>query len=414
MVTLNRHFLRCVAVLILFSIVPAAEAQVLRKGAAEEVGMSRGRLERALTFIEGAVASGWTPGGSVLVAKNGVIVAERAYGLADLETRRPFTTDTICYIASISKPITAAAVMILVDEGKLGLDDPVERYIPAFKNQKLKGSDVHHLFTVRQLLTHTSGLQVDSPLRTKPLKEWLSLKLLDTVEAVATTELEFEPGAESRYSNVGFATLGRVIEVVAGQSFETFVTERLFKPLGMRNSFYNVPKELAPRVATLYTLQEGKLEPWWRHDPDFKIINTMPNGGVFTTLSDLAVFAQMILNGGSYNGQQSLAPATVRMMISDQTPELPRRWGLGWALGSGRRDAGASIYSESVFSHPGGGRYFVWGDPEENLIGVVLLQRGTDPRALFEIWTRFLHMIYAALESPKAGPTVRRSLRAKR
>jgi CubicO group peptidase (beta-lactamase class C family) len=402
MITVRHHFLRCVAVLTLFSIAPAAEAQTLRKGAAEEVGMSRTRLERALKFIEDAVATGWTPGASVLVAKNGVIVAERAYGLADLETRRPFRTDTICYIASISKPITAAAVMILVDEGKLGLGDPVERYIPAFRNQKLKGSDGRRPFTVRQLLTHTSGLQVDSPLRTKPLKEWLSLKLSDTVEAAATTELEFEPGSKSQYSNIGFATLGRIIEVVSGQPFETFVTERLFKPLGMGSSFYNVPRGLAPRVATLYTLQEGKLEPWWKHDPDFQIVNTMPNGGVFTTLSDLAIFAQMFLNSGVYNGQQSLSPATVRMMISDQTPKLPERWGLGWALGSGRRDSGASIYSESVFSHPGGGRYFIWGDPEENLLGVVLLQRGADPRPLYEIWTRFQHMIYAALESPKA------------
>jgi CubicO group peptidase (beta-lactamase class C family) len=138
--------------------------------------------------------------------------------LADLETRRPFRADTICYIASISKPITAAAVLILVDEGKLGLDDPVERYIPTFRNQKLKGSEGRRPFTVRQLLTHTSGLRVDSPLRTKPLKEWLSLKLSETVEAAASTELEFEPGSKSQYSNIGFATLGRIIEVVSGQS----------------------------------------------------------------------------------------------------------------------------------------------------------------------------------------------------
>jgi CubicO group peptidase (beta-lactamase class C family) len=397
------------ACLLALALAPGAHAEgsrVLRRGEAVEVGFDTGRLDRALRFVEDTVATGRDSGAIVLVARRGVLVAERAFGVLDRQSRRPYTTETIYPIASISKPIAAAAAMILVDEGKLGLNDPVERYLPAFKEQKYKtpaGDLVHRPFTVRHLLTHTSGLPSNSPLRTLPIRQWLSLPLSETIDATAKVELEFEPGTKARYSAVGFATLGRVVEVVSGRPFETFVAERVFKPLEMRHSFYNVPRPLADRVAPgfFFRMKDGKSDGTDPHDPDFKIVNTMPNAGVFTTAHDLAVFYQMFLNGGSYDDRRVLSPATVRMMLADQTAGLADRWGFAWMLGSGRRDAGVSVYSAETFGHIGAGRCLAWADPREELIGIILAQG-----PLGDVLTRFQHMVHAALDDPQATNTI--------
>jgi CubicO group peptidase (beta-lactamase class C family) len=397
------------ACLLALALAPGAYAEgsrVLRRGEAVEVGFDTGRLDRALRFVEDTVATGRDSGAIVLVARQGVLVAERAFGVLDRQSRRPYTTETIYPIASISKPIAAAAAMILVDEGKLGLNDPVERYLPAFKEQKYKtpaGDLVHRPFTVRHLLTHTAGLPSNSPLRTLPIRQWLSLPLSETIDATAKVELEFEPGTKARYSAVGFATLGRVVEVVSGRPFETFVAERVFEPLGMRHSFYNVPRPLADRVAPgfFFRMKDGKSDGTDPHDPDFKIVNTMPNAGVFTTAHDLAVFYQMFLNGGSYDDRRVLSPATVRMMLADQTAGLADRWGFAWMLGSGRRDAGVSVYSAETFGHIGAGRCLAWADPREELIGIILAQG-----PLGDVLTRFQHMVHAALDDPQATNTI--------
>ncbi len=395
----------CLLALVLGHGVQAEDPRTLRKGEAVEVGFDAGRLDRALRFVGDEVAARCASGAVVLVAHRGVVVAERAFGVFDPETRRPYKMETIYPIASISKPIAAAAVMILVDEGRLGLNDQVERYLPAFKEQKFKtpsGDLVHRPFTVRHLLTHSSGLPSNSPLRKLPIREWLKLPLSQTVNAAAKVNLDFEPGTKIHYSAVGFATLGRVIEVVSGRPFDRFVTEQVFEPLGMKSSFYNIPRPLADRVAPLFffRMKDGKYDGTDPHDPDFKIINTMPNAGVFSTARDLAVFYQMFLNGGIYGGRRVLSPATVRMMLADQTSGLPDRWGLAWMLGSGRRDAAVSVHPDRVFGHIGAGRCYAWGDPVEGLIGIALLQGGDSSIPMHEVWGRFQHMVYAALDDP--------------
>jgi CubicO group peptidase (beta-lactamase class C family) len=398
----------CLIVLAVAHVARAEESDTLRKGAPPEVGFDAGRLDLAVRFVEDAVASGRAsgaiaPGAIVLVARRGVVVVERAFGQLDPESKRPYTTETIYPIASISKPIATTAAMILVDEGRLGLNDPVERYLPAFKDQKFKtpaGDLVHRPFTIRHLLTHTSGLPSNSPLRELPVRQWLGLSLSETVDAAAKVDLIYEPGTKSRYSAVGFATLGRVVEVVSGRPFEQFVTQRIFEPLRMRHSFYNVPRPLADQVAPgfFFRMKDGKYDGTDAHDPDFKIVNTMPNAGVFTTANDLAVFYQTFLNGGTYGAHRVLSPASVRMMLADQTAGLPERWGLGWSLGSGRRDTGVSVYPERIFSHIGSGRCYAWGDPVEGLIGIALMQGEHGAVPLHEVWERFQHMVYAALD----------------
>jgi CubicO group peptidase (beta-lactamase class C family) len=398
------------ACLLAFVLAPGAHAEgarTLKKGEAAEVGFDTGRLDRALRFVGESVSSGRASGAVVLVTRRGVVVVERAFGVFDPISKRPFTMGTIYPIASISKPIAATAAMILVDEGKLGLNDPVERYLPAFKDQKFKtpaGDLVHRPFTVRHLLTHTSGLPSNSPLRKLPIREWLSFPLSETIDATAKVDLEYEPGTRTKYSAVGFATLGRVVEVVSGRPFEVFVTERVFEPLGMRDSYYNVPKPLADRVAPGFFRRkmDGKYDGIDPPDPDFKILNTMPNAGAFSTAHDLAVFYQMFLNGGTYGGCRVLSPATVRMMCDDQTAGLPDRWGLSWMLGAGRRDAGVPICSPETFGHfgwGGGGRCLAWADPQEELIGIILTQ-GADHEPLGDLLTRFQHMVHAAISDP--------------
>jgi CubicO group peptidase (beta-lactamase class C family) len=394
-------------------LVRAQDARTLRKGEAAQVGLDPERLDAALRLVEESVRSGRASGAVVLVARRGVVVAERAFGVLDPISRRPHTMETIYPIASISKPIAATAAMILVDEGKLGLNDPVERYLPAFKEQKFKtpaGDLVHRPFTVRHLLTHTSGLPSNSPLRKLPYREWLSLPLRETIDATAKVDLEYEPGTKTKYSAVGFATLGRVVEVVSGRPFEAFVAERVFEPLGMRNSYYNVPKPLADRVAPgfFFRMIDGKFDGIDPPDPDFKIVNTMPNAGAFSTARDLVVFYQMFLNGGTYGGRRLLSPATVRMMVADQTPGLPDRWGLSWMLGAGRRDAGVPICSPETFGHfgtAGSERCLAWADPREDLIGIILTQ-GADLGPLGDLLTRFQHMVHAALDDPQATNTI--------
>jgi CubicO group peptidase (beta-lactamase class C family) len=166
--------------------------------------------------------------------------------------------------------------------------------------------------------------------------------------------------------------------VVSGRPFEQFVTERVFEPLGMRHSFYNVPRPLADRVAPgfFFRKKDGKSDGTDPHDPDFKIVNTMPNAGVFTTAYDLAVFYQTFRNGGTYGGRRIQSPAAVRLMLADQTPGPADRWGLAWMLVSGRRDAGIPVYPVGAFGHIGAGSCYAWGDPAAGLIGVVLLQGG--------------------------------------
>jgi CubicO group peptidase (beta-lactamase class C family) len=378
--------------------------------------MNQQRLERALQYIQRAIDTGWIAGGSLLVARRGVIVTEAAYGVADVEKRVPFTTTTIASIASITKPMTAVAALALADEGRLELEDPVEMYLPAFSKQLVKladGTRVHRAFTIRQLLTHTSGLQVDSPvLRALPFAQWYALTLAATVDAVAQVDLEFEPGTRSQYSNIGLATVGRIIEVVSGQSFEAFMKERLFAPLGMRDSYFNVPAEVGSRTAPLYFFEErqGRYVRTGRHEmAGVTIVNTMAHGGAFSTLQDLATFAQMILNRGEYAGHRILAPSTVDMMLSDQTKGLPSLWGLSWILGTGRRQGGSAPFSERAFSHTGRGVSLLWGDPDERLIGVLFLQPMPDfgplgARSdltigpLETVWRRFRHLVYAALD----------------
>ncbi len=395
----QRYFL--VAVL-LAGTLRAAEP-VLREASAESVGVSPGRLQSALSRVQESIDADVMAGAVILVARHGSIVAQDAYGWADVENRIRFAPDTICEMASVTKPVTATAVLMLVQEGKLGLDQPVEKYIPAFRTQQLvvSGKSLgHRAITIRQLLTHTSGLPRDVPSRKMPTMhpEWLARRLADIGDEAGKMNLEFEPGSRFQYCNAGFATLGRVVEVASGQPYDQFLKTRLFGLLGMKDSSFQPPAADARRVAALYRAGATARELEYRYDPSLRITNPAPNGGLFSTGRDIAAFVQMFLNQGRYNGAQALAAETVRMMLADQTPSLPEVRGLGWSL---QPPAAKRPLADAIFTHSGSSGTFVWGDVRRDVVGVFLPQ--TAGRRVTEAHRELYERIRAAIDPPNTA-----------
>ncbi len=333
-------------------------------------------LDEAFRGLREAVEKDEVPGAMALVARKGKILRSEAYGLCDLENRRPFEKNTLCFIASITKPVTVAAAMTLVDEGKIGLDDPVEKYLPEFREQKDKDGR-HHPFTIRHLMTHASGLLLNPPTRKSTLgKEWLGQKIEEVVKATASTTLLYVPGTKASYSNAGMYVLARVIETVSGMEFAEFVQRRILGPLGMKDSFFRIPAAEAKRVASCYTEKKGKRTCYFRFDPDLRIVNTSPSGGLFSHPEDLLKFMQMFLD----NDGQVLSKKSVEEMLKLQRAGR----GLGWALDG------------EVFRHGGSSGTLAWADPKSGAVGILFFQCNGDRFA--GVQSRFVKQVAAALK----------------
>src|SRR5687767_2141018 len=258
-------------------------------------------LDGAFELVRAAVEREEEPGAIALVARNGQIVRHEAYGLRDIENQLPFTTNTLCWIASITKPITVAAAMTLVDAQKLSLDDPIEKYLPEFREQT-DTNGAHHLITIRQLMSHTSGLVPNPPTRRSgwpiggPLDDfWLQQNLPEIVQTIARSQLRFKPGAKFEYSNSALFVLGRVIEVISGKAYAAYVHERILVPLGMNETHFAPPPSAAGYVANIYARRDGKRETIFRPKPALKISNTAPDGGLFSYPAQNLPFLQMFL-----------------------------------------------------------------------------------------------------------------------
>ena len=212
--------------------------------------------------MQSFVDKGVTPGMVTLVIRKGQVLSFEAVGYRDLESRKPMTTDTIFDIRSMTKPVTAIGIMILMEEGKLALNDAVEKYLPEFKSSAFKDDRGSFPITIRHLLTHTSGL----PLYRLPVSGEIPIKrdqtLVDYVAFLAKQTPEYEPGTQHRYASGGFAILGRIIEVVSGLPYDQFIRERIFVPLGMKDSSFFVPVDKQDRLALIYRKQDGKLSKW--------------------------------------------------------------------------------------------------------------------------------------------------------
>lgn len=310
-------------------------------------------------------------GAVVLVADREKILALEAVGYADMEHNTLMGPATVFWIASQSKPITAAGLMLLVDEGKIDLDDPVEKYLPEFKDITLDGKKPKTTMTVRHLLAHTSGL----PFRTaqeQPTLDKLTLK--EAVASYARTPLLSEPGSKYLYSNCGINAAGRIIEVVSGMPYETFMDKRLFEPLEMKDTTFWPSEAQVKRLARSYKPNAAKdgLEATTiaalKYPLSDRKRQPMPAGGLFSTATDVAHFCQMVLGGGGYKGKRILSQSAVNEMTRRQTAKsIPVSYGLGWTT------------SGNVFGHGGAMATNMSIDQKRGLITVFMVQHAGFP-----------------------------------
>ena len=316
-------------------------------------------------------------GAVTLVANKDKVWSLEAIGYADVSGSRPMLIDAIFWIASMSKPITAAALMILVDDGKVKLDDPVEKYLPEFKDIRLaaeKGQDLNqlrkpaHPITVREVLSHTSGLPFKSE-QEKPTIDVLPLK--DAVVSYTKTPLLHEPGSKYLYSNAGINTAGRIIEVVSGMAYEDFLDNHLFGPLGMKDTTFWPSEKQLKRLAKSYKPNKAKTDleettvTALKYPLSDRKRYPCPGGGLFSTASDCGVFCQMVLNGGVHKGKRILSEAAVKEMTSKQTGAgIKQSYGLGWA-----------VKGENSFGHGGAYATDMTIDSKRGLITVWMVQQ---------------------------------------
>jgi CubicO group peptidase (beta-lactamase class C family) len=335
---------------------------------------------------------------TLVVGKDGILSLE-TLGKADLASGRPMTEDTLFWIASMTKPMTAMGVMMLVEEGKLALDDPVEKYLPEFKGQRVqteKRGDRLVLekpsrpITLKDLFTHTSGLVGKSPLDGEAL-DVLTLK--EAVITYALSPLQEQPGTKWQYCNPGINTLGRLIEVASGQSYAEFMQERFFTPLGMKDTTFWPTGEQLSRLATSYK-NKKKDEPGLEATTVRYLTTPLSDrkrmplaaGGLFSTGRDLAKMYQMILNGGELDGKRYLKTATLKEMTTNQTGEMKVSFTPGMHMGLGfhivhEPQGVTAALSPGSYGHGGAYGTQAWIDPVRGLGIVLLIQRAGLPNS---------------------------------
>jgi len=318
-----------------------------------------------------------------LVATRDKILHCSAVGQADVAAAAPMRPETIGWIASMTKPVTASAILMLQDEGKLSVDDPVAKYIPQLAALKTADGKPGNL-TLRHLLTHTSGMSEATAEESKDART-----LADLIPYFAAKPLKFEPGTKWQYCQSAINTLGRIVEVASGQPFQEFLEKRLFGPLGMKDTTFYPTPEQAARIAKAYKVADGKLEEVAvKGDYDFRRANRYPaaNGGLYSTAPDYARFCQMILGQGALDGKQYLKPESVKLMTTIQTGDLKtgftegNGWGLGWCVVRQPQGPTAAL-SPGTFGHGGAYGTQAWIDPVKQVIYVVMVQRSNFPNA---------------------------------
>ncbi len=405
---------------------PALSAELPRVSAPESAGFSAERLSRLDAALQAYVDRGEVAGVVGLLARHGKVVYHRSFGHRDVEAQAPMAEDVIFRIASMTKPIASVAAMMLWEEGRFQLRDPISKYLPEFSDMEValpvkpgdtargpyRTTNARRNITVQQLLTHTAGLP--NPYRgvTRGLYNDLRSKrqpgdaVGDYVSALARLPLNFEPGERWEY---GPATdvVGRLVEVLSGMTLDAFLRERIFAPLGMADTHFYLPRAKVPRFAALYRPDaEGKIELQERPDESSRWVRE-PHvyfsgaGGLVSTTTDYFRFHQMMLNGGELDGVRILGPRTVRLMTSSHTGDKPiwlrgkgSGFGLGYAVST---DLGMSAMPSAEGTFGWGGAYCTvfWVDPSDQLIGILMTQ--VRPYTHLNIRRDFQTLAYQAL-----------------
>lgn len=360
-----------------------AAAQTARP---EQAGFSAERLERIDALMQARIDAQWFPGAVTLVARNGRIVHFEAQGLMDVASRRPMQTDAVFRIMSMTKPVVAVAVLMLVEEGRMRLTDPVSRFVPELGGLAV-GADAGTSpasrgmtfdVTLRDLLTHTAGFMTRAGTNQPSISIGEDESLADVMPRFQGAALDFEPGSQWAYSGqYGFDALARAVEVASGMSFAEFTEQRIFGPLAMNDTFF-FPPQNHPRIATLYASVDGRVEP--RNDLGF--VNGeyfSGGGGLFSTAEDYLQFALMLANRGQLDGKRLLSPKSVDLMRSAFIPDtLPgRSAGEGYGLGVRvvtDRAARNTLLSNGSYGWSGAFNTHFFIDPEEDVIGIFMTQ----------------------------------------
>jgi CubicO group peptidase (beta-lactamase class C family) len=403
-------------------------AQVIQTNTKANSTIDMERLARIDDLVNSYISKKWLTGAVTLVIKDNQLVQYKGYGLADADNKKPMAKDDIFRIMSQTKAITSAGILILFEQGKLLLDEPIANFIPAFKNpvvlDKFEKSDSSYTtvpakrdITFRDLLTHTSGIDY-AGIGTPEMKAiyakagvpsglgFFKANLLEKMNALAKLPLKAQPGEKFLYG-LNTDLLGCLIEVISGTNLDNFLKKNIFEPLGMKDTYFNVPAEKAGRMAGVYTEDDKHNIIKWSHefrniDPDYPMMNkTYFSGGagLSSTAFDYAIFLQMLLNGGKYNGHQVLSPRTVEIMTSGQLDfnigANGNNFGLGFEITS---EKAAARLPRNKGSFAWGGYYGTtyWADPKAKLICLFLTQQS--PNSHGDIATKFETLVYSSLK----------------
>ena len=395
----------------------------------EDVGMSADRLRRIHELVQRHVDAKDFSGAVTLVARNGRVAHLEAHGLMDLESTKPMATNGIFRIMSMTKPIVGAAILMLVEDGKVRITDPLSKFIPELKGLKVAvpqpnagsagaggatGTEPSFYpvpgdreITIRDLLTHTSGLVSGTVSSREAAKVALKGKetLADYLPRLASVPLEFQPGTRWAYSaQAGFDALVRVVEVASGQHADQFFRQRIFDPLGMKDTFF-YPAEGNPRLVTLYRKTATGLEK--QNNPNFMNgAYYSGGGGLMSTAEDYLQFAQMLLNGGQLNGKRLLAPRTVEVMrtafVPDTLPGHAAGEGYGLSVRVVTSPAARNTFlSQGSFGWSGAFGTHFWIDPKERVVGVLMTQTANN-----EIRPDFENTVMQSIVEPAGSADV--------
>jgi CubicO group peptidase (beta-lactamase class C family) len=401
----------------------------------ERVGMSTDRLTRISTLMQAYVDQEAIAGSVTLIARKGRIVHFEPTGVLNLDTGEPMQNDSLFRIYSMTKPITSVAAMLLFEQGKFQLDDPIAQYLPEFSNVKVlvDGNLVNpdHAPTIRELLSHTAGLtygifsntEVDKLYRealwgdramldlTKYRGDGMERRVKDLDElskTIASIPLLYQPGSQWVYS-ISVDILGRLIEVVSGQSLDQFLQQEIFDPLEMEDTFFEIPKDKIARFGTNHIVdKDGNLIVVDRpesSDYSKPVSLFSGGGGLVSSTMDYLRFAQMLLNGGELNGVQLLSPTTVALMQRNQLTDTSSRGfsdrpntagtvGFGLGIGIATSEQKLSATEVGAYSWGGMAGTLFWVDPEHELVAILMVQRIYSPEA---IRSKFRNLTYQAI-----------------
>jgi len=413
--------------LLMFSVVAGFSQTTIKTLDTQNPGVDYKRLANIDTLMNSYINRNGLKGVVTIIVKDGQVVQYKGYGYSDAETKKPMANNSIFRIASQTKAIVSAGILILYDQGKLSLNNPVSKYIPEFAHEtvldSLNMSDTSFTsitakrdITIKDLLTHTSGIDY-AGIGTDKMRAIyakyniqsglgnIDETLVEAMKRLGKLPLAFQPGTQWRYG-LNIDVLGAVIEIISGMSLEDFLRKNIFEPLSMNDTWFNLPADRASRLTTVYT--EDSLHdiiPWSKDnfgiDPAYPLMNKhyfSGGAGLSSTAYDYAVFLQMIMNGGGYNGKTILSKRVTAMMLHPQL-DFPFNgtddFGLGFGITSDKSSAGASRNAGSF----AWGGYFgttYWADPKEKMVCLIMTQQ--TPNSHGDLSQKFEQLVYASLK----------------